>query len=181
MLKNAGTQRSKDILNADSMNIFYLHPDPSKAASFFYEKHKVKMILESAQMLCTAHHVYNNGDNVPYKKAHLNHPSTIWVRESVHHYWWLYDHMIALGKEYTARYNKHHLSIAKCRDALFYPPLGMPDNGFKEPPQCMPDEYKDPSSLIAYWNYYEQDKHKVRNKNEKKIIRPSNINELCEY
>ena len=53
------------------MNIFYLHPDPAKAASFFYDKHKVKMILESAQMLCTAHHVYNNGNNVPYKKAHL--------------------------------------------------------------------------------------------------------------
>lgn len=31
------------------------------------------------------------------------------------------------------------------------------------------------------WNYYEQDKHKVKNKNEKKIVRPSNINELCEY
>jgi hypothetical protein len=57
----------------------------------------------------------------------------------------------------------------------------MPDNGFIQPPQCMPDEYKEPSSLAAYWNYYEQDKHKVRNKNEKKIIRPSNINELCEY
>ena len=82
------------------MNIFYLHPDPAKAASFFYDKHKVKMILESAQMLCTAHHVYNNGDNVPYKKAHLNHPSTIWVRDSIHHYNWLYDHMLALGREY---------------------------------------------------------------------------------
>ena len=163
------------------MNIFYLHPDPAKAASFFYDKHKVKMILESAQILCTAHHVYNNGDNVPYKKAHVNHPSTIWARENVHHYWWLYEHMIALGKEYTARYNKHHLTIAKCQDTLFYPPLGMPVKDFVEPPQCMPDEYKDPSSLIAYWNYYENEKQNIRNKNEQKITRPSNINELCEY
>jgi len=46
------------------MNIFYLHADPYKAATYFYDKHKVKMILESAQMLCTAHHVYGNGDNV---------------------------------------------------------------------------------------------------------------------
>ena len=38
------------------MNIFYLDKDPAKAASYFYDKHKVKMILESAQMLCTAHH-----------------------------------------------------------------------------------------------------------------------------
>ncbi len=58
------------------MNIFYLHHNPYKAATFFYDKHKVKMILECAQMLCTAHHVHDNGDNVPYKKAHLNHPST---------------------------------------------------------------------------------------------------------
>ena len=154
------------------MNIFYLHRDPVKAAVVQYNKHVVKMILESAQMLCTAHHVYNNGDNVPYKKAHLNHPSTIWVRESVHHYWWLYDHMLALGKEYTARYNKHHLSIAKCKEALFYPPLGMKDKGFKEPPQCMPDEYKvDNDAVTAYWNYYEKEKHSVKNNNEELITR----------
>ena len=42
------------------MNIFYLHEDPKVAASYFYDKHKVKMILECAQMLCTAHHVYDN-------------------------------------------------------------------------------------------------------------------------
>ena len=61
------------------------------------------MILESAQMLCTAHHVFGNGNNVPYKQAHLNHPSTIWVRENTHHYYWLYEHMLALGEEYTRR------------------------------------------------------------------------------
>ena len=154
------------------MNIFYLHSNPAKAASYFYDKHKVKMILESAQMLCTAHYAFNNGDNVPYKKSHLNHPSSIWVRSSVHHYNWLYDHMIALGKEYTNRYNKHHLSIAKCRDILLTPPAGMPDNGFIEPPQCMPDQYKVPGDCVsAYWNYYENEKHTVRNKNEKLIVR----------
>ena len=49
------------------MNIFYLHSDPIKAAQIQYNKHVVKMILESAQMLCTAHHHYGAGDNVPYK------------------------------------------------------------------------------------------------------------------
>jgi len=76
------------------MNIFYLHHNPYKAATFFYDKHKVKMILECAQMLCTAHHVHDNGDNVPYKKAHLNHPSTIWARSSRSNYYWLYEHML---------------------------------------------------------------------------------------
>ena len=61
------------------MNIFYLHRDPVIAAKVQYNKHVVKMILESAQMLCTAHHCYGDKDqiqNVPYKKAHYNHPST---------------------------------------------------------------------------------------------------------
>ena len=48
------------------MNIFYLDKNPYKAAELQYNKHVVKMILESAQMLCTAHHHYDNGDNVPY-------------------------------------------------------------------------------------------------------------------
>ena len=111
------------------MNIFYLHRDPYKAATYFYDKHKVKMILESAQMLCTAHHVYGNGDNVPYKKAHLNHPSTIWARTSKSNYYWLYEHMLGIGKVYTKRYGKYHLSIEKCRDALAFAPVGMPDIG----------------------------------------------------
>ena len=57
------------------MNIFYLHKNPYKAAQYQYNKHVVKMILESAQMLCTAHHCYGDAEqksNVPYKQAHLN-------------------------------------------------------------------------------------------------------------
>jgi lipopolysaccharide biosynthesis regulator YciM len=42
------------------MNIFYLDKCPEKAARLQYNKHVVKMILESAQMLCAAHHVYGS-------------------------------------------------------------------------------------------------------------------------
>ena len=155
------------------MNIFYLDKDPAKAASYFYDKHKVKMILESAQMLCTAHHHYGNGDNVPYKKAHYNHPSTIWCRQNAIQYMWLYDHMIALGEEYTKRYKKTHLTITKCKEVLKQLPHTIPDSIFTEPPQCMPDHHKVPDcSVTAYWNYYEQDKHKVANKNEEFKFRP---------
>ena len=136
------------------MNIFYLHKDPRKAAEYQYNKHVVKMILESAQMLCTAHHHYGNGDNVPYKKAHYNHPSTVWVRQNCENYAWLYRHMLALGEEYTKRYGKTHLTITKCKEPLSKAPLGMPWLGFTQPPQAMPDEYKDDCSLQAYWNYY---------------------------
>ena len=164
------------------MNIFYLDKDPYKAASYFYDKHKVKMILESAQMLCTAHHVYGNPDDVPYRQAHLNHPSTIWARESRPNYFWLYEHMIALGQEYTKRYGKIHKTIDKCRFALSFCPDGITSEQFTEPPQCMPDEYKVPGcSITAYWNYYEQDKYKVANKNEQIIIRPYDQRKLYEY
>ena len=152
------------------MNIFYLDEDPKLAAIYQYNKHVVKMILESAQMLCTAHHVYGNTDDVPYKQAHLNHPSTIWCRKSIPNYMWLYNHMIALGDEYTKRYGKKHLSITKCKEFLSVAPQEINKYAsFTQPPQAMPDEYKDKCSVQAYWNYYIGEKHIVANKNKEKI------------
>ena len=150
------------------MNIFYLDEDPKVAAIVQYNKHVVKMILESAQMLCTAHRYYGN-DDVPYKTAHLNHPSTIWCRQNSKQYMWLYNHMIALGEEYTHRYGKVHMSITKCKEPLKYLPLGIPDTDFTQPPQCMPDEYKDECSIQAYWNYYIGEKHIVANLKTEKL------------
>ena len=154
------------------MNIFYLDKCPDKAARLQYNKHVVKMILESAQMLCTAHHCYGDKDqveNVPYKQAHLNHPSTIWTRRSKSTYMWLYDHMMALGDEYTKRYGKTHLSITKCAEILSDAPRGMRNKPFEQPPQCMPDEYKDECSIQAYWNYYIGEKHVVANLKTEKL------------
>ncbi len=74
--------------------------------------------------------------------------------------------MMALGDEYTRRYGKTHLSITKCKDALFSHPHGMKHGSCVPPPQCMPDEYKDECSVKAYWNYYINDKHRVANSNE---------------
>ena len=148
------------------MNIFYLDEDPEVAAILQYNKHVVKMILESAQMLCTAHHELLYDPDVPYKPAHVNHPSTIWCRQNTRHYFWLYEHMLALGHEYTNRYGKEHLSIIKCKEPLRLAPINMPTYKFEQPPQCMPDEYKDPCSIQAYWNYYIGDKHTIANKTE---------------
>lgn len=163
------------------MNLFYLDRDPVVAASYHYDKHKVKMVLEAAQMLCTAHHCYGSSAqkaNVPYRQAHLNHPSTVWVRRSRTTYLWAYEYMIALGKEYTKRYGKEHLTIIKCRDFLSTPPMYIQGDEWVEPPQCMPDEYKVPGdSIMAYWNYYEQDKYKIANKDEQIIVRPLYVNE----
>ena len=151
------------------MNIFYLDKCPDKAARLQYNKHVVKMILESAQMLCTAHHYWLIDPDVPYKQAHLNHPSTKWVRENSLHYDWLYEHFVALQGEYYKRYNKTHLSYTKCYEPLMNHPQNIPHEPFEQPPQCMPDEYKDKCSIQAYWNYYIGEKHTVANKKTEKI------------
>ena len=159
------------------MNIFYLHQNPEQAARYQYNKHIVKMILESAQMLCTAHHCIMTDDaDVPYKIAHKNHPSSIWARQSGENYTWLYRHMMELGREYERRYGKKHLSIIKCEDPLSILPGGILETGLTEMPQCMPDEYKDKCSVQAYWNYYIGEKHIVANPNTEKIYerRPNN-------
>jgi len=156
------------------MNIFYLHKDPREAARLQYNKHVVKMILESAQMLCTAHHCYGDKwqkENVPYKQAHLNHPSTIWARRSKATYMWLYKHMMGLGYEYWLRYGKQHLSISKCSMFLSKPPVHIQGEEFVQPPQAMPDEYKDKCSIKAYWNYYIGEKYVVANINKEKIYK----------
>lgn len=114
------------------MNIFYLHKDAYISAKAMTNKHVVKMILESAQLLSTAHHVLDNDSEVIkmgiYKKTHVNHPSAIWVRESAYNYIWLRNHLIALLDEYAMRYNKKptdHKTYNVMMN-LFYPPKNIP-------------------------------------------------------
>ena len=143
------------------MNIFYLDKDPIIAAQMMCDKHVVKMILESAQLLSTAHRVLDGdvyADSVGlYKTAHKNHPSTIWTRASVHNYMWLYNHMISLMQEYTCRYGKHHASerlVAPLRKT----PTTIPVVDFSDPPQCMPDYCKTEDTVSAYRYYYINEK-----------------------
>ena len=97
------------------MNIFFLDKDPVIAAQYHCDKHCVKMILESAQLLSTAHRVLDEDDAHPdlYKVAHKNHPSTIWTRSSEEHYIWLYELFRNLSIEFGNRYGKIHLSWNK--------------------------------------------------------------------
>ncbi len=103
------------------MNIFVLDRDPKTAAHMMCDKHVVKMILESAQMLSAVlDHQYkkeHRGGDGPvieqfglpgYPKAHAKHPCTLWARASKQNAMWLVRHMRALCFEYTARYGKIH-------------------------------------------------------------------------
>ncbi len=128
------------------MNIFRLDDDPIIAAQLQCDKHVVKMIVESAQMLSTVHRMldgqletrmsvagrkskYYNHDNddVLYRAVHHNHPSTVWTRESKSNYEWHYAHFVALCDEYKHRYNKTHATDVKLRLALEITPCNIPD------------------------------------------------------
>ena len=149
------------------MNIFRLNDDPLIAAREQCDKHVVKMILETAQLLCTAHHELGTSVDIPYKATHKNHPSAIWVRSSAEAYMWAYEHMLALGAEYTKRYGKKHLSIQKMiAHEMWSYPYNIPHESFEQPPQCMPDEFKRSNAIHGYWTYYIIEKAKIINKNE---------------
>ena len=147
------------------MNIFYFDDDPYVAAQAQPDKLLVKMPLETAQMLCTAHRLVGCDDYTEkhklYKKAYMNHPCTIWARKNQANYSWLYAHFLALGDEYTYRYDKVHASLTKLADALLMLPTGLWDTStqISDIPQCMPDEYKNEDPKLAYRNYVINEKH----------------------
>ena len=140
------------------MNLFYLDRDPREAARMQCDRHVVKMILETAQMLSTAH-VELDGVQVAYKATHKNHPSTVWVRSCARAYQWAYEHMMELGREYTRRYGKVHKTIREHAAALGQLPVALEpayngDPELVDPPQCMYDDCKRDDTVLAYQLYY---------------------------
>lgn len=136
------------------MNIFFLDFDTQKCAQYHCDKHVVKMILETAQLLCGVHHVTPQVTlQVPYKLSHKNHPCAIWTRESLSNYLYLCDLGLELCKEYTYRYGKRHKSQDVIEWCLDNKPL-IKDIGFTTPPKAMPDEYKVMDVVESYRNYY---------------------------
>jgi hypothetical protein len=130
------------------MNIFILDESPVKAAQLQCDKHVVKMILESAQMLSTAHRLLDGRmvlsksksgraakewkledevlDTVLYKAVHVGHPCTIWTMESISNYNWHFQHYKALAEEYEYRYGKTHKSFTDLEHYLVNPPQNIP-------------------------------------------------------
>lgn len=146
------------------MNIFYLHRDPNVSAQAMTNKHIVKMVLETAQILSTAHHTLDEELAIDkdrlYKPTHKNHPSCVWVRASNENYEWLYSHFLALAIEYANRYGKLHKSYLQLFETLHNLPHNIPRGEFTQPPQAMPDIYKDYDSVQAYRRYYLNEKIK---------------------
>jgi hypothetical protein len=142
------------------MNIFMLHPDQTTCAEYHCDKHVVKMVLETTQMLSTVHWRWD--DRGPYLPVHQKHPCTLWAGESVANYNWLLQLGHALCKEYTYRYEKVH----KCESLLTHPLVVAPRNlqcmeqrqRPTNPAQAMPQQYKRKNAIQAYRNYYKAEK-----------------------
>lgn len=160
------------------MNIFMLDRDPIKAAQMQCDKHVVKMILESAQMLSTAHRVLDgreyidsssgrkvkrwglkdSREKVLYKATHVNHPSNIWVREDLYNYIWLYDHFEALSTEYEYRYGKVHATWDKLGRELGYQPDNIHEVSMTNLPLAMPENFRSVDPVKSYRSYYQSKK-----------------------
>lgn len=143
------------------MNIFYLHHSAPLAARMHCDIHVVKMILETAQMLCTVHHLHGNGEAVPYKPTHQHHPSVKWAADSKAQYDWLQQLGVFLCNEYALRYNaRRHKCEQYIKGVLSAPPpalLAQKKFGWCEPPQAMPDDCKVAGDAVtAYRNYYKK-------------------------
>lgn len=159
------------------MNIFFLHWDPRICAMMHVDKHVVKMILESTQMLCTAHHVTESKYIPPYKMTHKNHPCNVWLRESQSNYRYLVALGIELCKEYTYRYGKIHKCQAYIEELEKNIP-NIPEKGFTKPAQAMPDMYKSNDSVESYRSYYFFDKINLHSWKKREV--PEWINETKE-
>jgi hypothetical protein len=164
------------------MNIFWLDKNPKINAQMHLDKHVVKMIIEYAQLLSTAHRLLDgtelsvltaagrkkkvwqlpdHRDSVLYSATHANHPSAVWVRQDYHNYTRLYQLFVATCDEYTYRYGRTHLTDTKLREALATPPNYKIDHITKlltDPTPAMPDECKIPGDVVASYQKYYIDK-----------------------
>ena len=160
------------------MNIFYLHENPIQNAKWHIDKHIVKMPIEYAQLMSTAHRILDGDmywdrtannrrikrwrlndarEDILYKASHINHPSAVWVRENRLHYQWLYRLFKKLGHEYTHRYGKVHSTNLLLNQLLEEAPNNIPVIDWKDPQPAMkhyPDCIVPGDSLQSYKNYY---------------------------
>jgi len=164
------------------MNIFVLSENPIESAQMLCDKHSAgKMVVESAQMLSTAHRMLDGVqrrvpsksgksqvkswahpdsclDSILYKAVHTGHPCTVWTMKTSSNYAWHYSHFVALCEEYTFRYGKVHATDKLLRDALHNPPRNIKQGGLtpfalamKSNPECMHLD----APVRSYREYYQ--------------------------
>ncbi|MCB1150869.1 hypothetical protein KDK88_04940 [bacterium] len=134
------------------MNIFILDEDIPACARAHCDQHVSKMILESAQLLCTA--LNKKGFAAPYRSTHVQHPCVLWVEASYDNFLWLSALASSLNDEYRFRFDKteDHKSMAVVREVAGF---RYESAGLTPFAQAMPEQYKVPDDAVAaYRRFY---------------------------
>ena len=127
-----------------------------RCARYHCDQHVVKMILESAQMMCTT--LSKHGFEVPYHPTHLQHPCVLWLDESYDNFLWLKELATELNAEYRFRYQRKvdHASMRVIHQIESY---RYKRCGLTEFAQVMPDEYRYRNNPVrAYRAFYNGEK-----------------------
>lgn len=128
-----------------------------RCAQYHVDKHVVKMILETTQLLNNARIKHNPNASRIYRETHKNHPATIWTAQTRSNFNWLCNLGLALCEEYTYRYGKTH----KCQEIITYfdkSDFYLPKGNLTPFAQCMPDIYRCDDAVQAYREYYRKEK-----------------------
>ena len=150
------------------MNIFYLDSDPALAAQLHCDVHVRKMIIETAQLLGTAHWILDpkttkqiyqkaiqQNQKILYRPSHQKHPCAVWVRENSANYYWTVNLGKELLKEFEFRFEKSHATSSVITYLSQNFPKSISISEVLTPPaQAMPEEYRDNNPIIAYRKYY---------------------------
>lgn len=140
------------------MNIFVLDSLPHVSARYHCDKHVHKMIVESAQMLSSAHRTIDfetDFHNSIYAQVRTNHPATAWVRETEGNYLWTLQLALALCVNYTQRYGREHATQSMLtRGILSRPPAHIPYGQNTPHVLCMPSELHSQDPVHSYRLFY---------------------------
>jgi len=149
------------------MNIFILDEDIERCAQYHCDQHVNKMVLESAQMLCTA--LNKKGVDTPYRSTHVNHPCVLWIESSCDNFEWVKELALALNREGRLRYkrDKDHASISVIRQLESHP---FPGKGLTPFAQAMPEKYKKANNPVgAYRSFYIGEKSQFATWRERQV------------
>ena len=158
------------------MNIFALSTSPQESARQMIDKHVIKMPTETCQMLHTnilyMQYVQEHGKEPQLKDlkafhqeigselmkpAMLNHPSTIWARQSLANFDWLLYHGVSLCGEYTHRYEKEHGTQKRIVDCGLYRKLidnhNYPLDKLTPVTIAMDDSYRIENTFDDEWDF----------------------------
>lgn len=154
------------------MNLFILSLVHHICAESMFDKHISKMIIEAVQMLSTGKRILDPEDVEEkdlkiYKLAHKNHPTTIWIRNSLENYIWTLLMVEAMHNEWKYRYghppDKMHASyliaitLAKnLPNKSRFPEKGLTPFALAMPKEYKPAEYNSHEDAVdAYKRYYQ--------------------------